>query len=250
MKQISLCPILLLFTIAAANAQQTTADEITTNQGTLVVQPIQHGTVAFTWNSRTVYVDPTGGAEAFENINPADLILITHAHGDHMNIETLQALDTDGVSMVVPQSVADELPEAFSDQLIILDNGETTHRQEISIKAVPMYNLPDDSDSRHPKGWGNGYVLTFGGKNVYISGDTEGIPEMRSLKNIHVAFICMNLPYTMDINQASDAVLDFEPEIVYPYHHRGQDIRKFKELVTQENEQIEVRIRDWYPGSD
>lgn len=113
-----------------------------------------------------------------------------------------------------------------------------------------MYNLPDDSDSRHPKAWGNGYVLTFGGKNVYISGDTEDIPEMRSLENIHVAFVCMNLPYTMDINQASDAVLDFEPEIVYPYHHRGQDIRKFKELVVQENDQIEVRIRDWYHGSD
>lgn len=248
MRTISILFVLVLatFSISTAVAQEPASDHIQTDNGTLMIHPIQHGTVAFTWNNSTVYVDPTGGAEAFEGINPPDLILITHAHGDHMNIETLQALDTDGAAMVVPQSVADELPGTFSEQLIILDNGETTDQQGTSVRAVPMYNLPDDSDSRHPKGWGNGYILTFGGKNVYISGDTEGIPEMRSLKNIHVAFVCMNLPYTMDINQASDAVLDFEPEIVYPYHHRGQDIGEFQKLVTQENDQIEVRIRDWY----
>lgn len=248
MKQVSICSILLLLIVFTATAQQ--ADEIKTDHGTLEIYPIQHGTVAFSWDKNTIYVDPTGGAEVFEGVGSPDLILITHAHGDHMHIETLQALDTKGVAMIVPQSVADELPDEFSDQLIILDNGETTDQQGISIRAVPMYNLPEDSDSRHPKGWGNGYTLTFGEKKVYISGDTEDIPEMRSLKNIDVAFVCMNLPYTMDINQAASAVLDFEPEIVYPYHHRGQDIRKFKELVTQENDRIEVRLRDWYPGND
>lgn len=252
MRLITILVTFVLFVIFTSNAvaQESRSDHIETGKGKVAIHPIQHGTVAFSWNDRTVYIDPTGGAEAFEEVNSPDLILITHAHGDHMNIETLQALDTEGVSIVVPQSVADELPGTFSDQLVILDNGESTDQQEIPIRAVPMYNLPDDSDSRHPKGWGNGYVLTFGGKNVYVSGDTEGIPEMRSLENIHVAFVCMNLPYTMDINQASDAVLDFEPEIVYPYHHRGQDIGKFKELVTRENDQIEVRLRDWYPGSD
>jgi L-ascorbate metabolism protein UlaG (beta-lactamase superfamily) len=166
-----------------------------------------------------------------------------------MNIKTLQALDTEGTAMVVPQSVVDELPDEFSDKLVILANGETTDQKGIGIRAVPMYNLPEGSDSRHPKGWGNGYVMTFGGKNVYVSGDTEDIQEMRALENIDVAFVCMNLPYTMDINQAASAVLDFEPEIMYPYHYRGQDTQKFKELVTSKNENIEVRLRDWYMGN-
>ena len=110
-----------------------------------------------------------------------------------------------------------------------------------------MYNLPEASDSRHPKGRGNGYVLEIGDDNIYISGDTEDIPEMRRLKDIDVAFVCMNLPYTMDIDQAASAVLDFKPEIVYPYHHRGQDINAFKKMVEGKNKFIDVRVRNWYP---
>jgi L-ascorbate metabolism protein UlaG (beta-lactamase superfamily) len=114
-----------------------------------------------------------------------------------------------------------------------------------------MYNLPENSDSRHTKGRGNGYVINFGGKNVYISGDTEDIPEMRHLKNIDVAFVCMNLPYTMDVNQAANAVLEFKPKIVYPYHYRGQeglsDVSAFKKLVNDGNKSIEVRLVNWYP---
>ena len=114
-----------------------------------------------------------------------------------------------------------------------------------------MYNLPEDSESRHTKGRGNGYVLNMGGKNVYFSGDTEDIPEMRALKNIDVAFVCMNLPYTMDIDQASSAVLDFKPKIMYPYHYRGQgglaDVDAFQKKVTDANDKIDVRLRNWYP---
>jgi L-ascorbate metabolism protein UlaG (beta-lactamase superfamily) len=116
-----------------------------------------------------------------------------------------------------------------------------------------MYNLPAGSPTaRHPKGLGNGYVLNIGGKNIYLSGDTEDIPEMRGLKNIDVAFVCMNLPYTMDINHAADAVLAFKPRIVYPYHYRGQsglsDVNGFKNLVEKGDKGIEVRLRNWYPG--
>ena len=245
---ILLTAVLVAFITFNANAQRPEPDQIETDNGQLTIQPIQHGTVVFSWNDNTVYVDPTGGSNAFEGLDSPDIILISHAHGDHMDIETLQALDTEGTAMIVPQSVADELPDEFSDQLVILANGETTDQMGISVMAVPMYNLPDDSDSRHPKGWGNGYVMTFGGKNIYVSGDTEDIEEMRALEDIDVAFVCMNLPYTMDINQASDAVLDFEPEIMYPYHYRGQDTEKFKELVTSENDEIDVRLRDWYMG--
>lgn len=122
-----------------------------------------------------------------------------------------------------------------------------TSQLAIMVKAVPMYNLPQTMDSRHAKGRGNGYLLTIGGKSIYISGDTEDIPEMRALEDVDIAFVCMNLPYTMDINQAASAVLEFKPSIVYPYHHRGQDINAFKKLVNNKNRKIDVRVRNWYP---
>jgi L-ascorbate metabolism protein UlaG (beta-lactamase superfamily) len=174
------------------------------------------------------------------------MILITDIHGDHLNIETLQAIETSKAVFVVPKAVADQLPETYKKQLVIIGNGETINQLGITITATPMYNLPETSESRHPKGRGNGYILNFGGKNVYISGDTEDIPEMRALENIDIAFVCMNGP-TMDINQASSAVIDFKPNIVYPFHHRGSDIEAFKNLVNTGNSSIEVRLRDWYP---
>jgi L-ascorbate metabolism protein UlaG (beta-lactamase superfamily) len=229
-----------------ANAQRPPSDEIQTDEGILTVQPIHHGTLVLSWTGKNIYVDPTGGAQVFEGLGSPDVILITHAHGDHLDIGTLKALQTDKASIVVPKSVAKQLPQAFRDQLLILDNGDTTSKPGFPIRAIPMYNLPESPDSYHPKGWGNGYVLSLGGENVYLSGDTEDIPEMRSLENIDIAFVCMNLPYTMNVEQAADAVLAFKPRIVYPYHYRGQDTAKFEELVNAENDQIEVRLRDWY----
>jgi L-ascorbate metabolism protein UlaG (beta-lactamase superfamily) len=121
----------------------------------------------------------------------------------------------------------------------------------IDILAIPMYNLPESDDAKHVKGRGNGYLLNLAGKSIYISGDTADIPEMRNLNDIDIAFVCMNLPYTMDINQAASAVLDFKPKIVYPYHYRGRpeisDTEAFGKLVNAENKDIEVRLRNWYP---
>jgi L-ascorbate metabolism protein UlaG (beta-lactamase superfamily) len=134
---------------------------------------------------------------------------------------------------------------------VILNNGDHTDQSGISITAIPMYNLPESPTAMHTKGRGNGYVLGIGGKNIYLSGDTQGIPEMRALKNIDVAFICMNLPYTMDIKEAADAVLAFKPKIVYPYHYRGRgglsDVNGFKSLVAAGDKDIDVRLRNWYP---
>jgi L-ascorbate metabolism protein UlaG (beta-lactamase superfamily) len=113
----------------------------------------------------------------------------------------------------------------------------------VKIEAVPMYNLTAARLRFHNKGRGNGYVMTFGGKRVYVSGDTEDIPEMRALKNIDAAFVCMNLPYTMTPEQAADAVREFKPKVVYPYHYRGSDTAQFKKLV---GDASEVRLRDWY----
>ncbi len=242
-----------LFCIAAfsASAQRPTPDKIETSKGPLIIQPIQHGSVVLTWNNKTIYIDPDGGAKAFENIAAPDLILITDVHGDHMSTKTLSAIETTKATFVVPQAVADQLPDNLKSKAVVLSNGKSNDKFGFTISAIPMYNLPEAPDSRHTKGRGNGYILNLGGKMIYLSGDTEDIPEMRSLKNIDVAFVCMNLPYTMDINQASSAVLAFKPKVVYPYHYRGQgglnDVEGFKKLVNAGDPSIDVRLRNWYP---
>ena len=251
MKNLILFILLSAFFHHHTQAQRARPDQLATEKGMLTIQPVLHGTLVLTWNNQTIYIDPYGGKNAFEDIANPDLILITDIHGDHMNLETLKTIDISNSTIVAPQAVAEKLPEKYQAKLKILGNGENLEWSEIGISALPMYNLPETPDSRHPKGRGNGYLLTVGGKSVYISGDTEDIPEMRALKNIDVAFVCMNLPYTMDIHQASGAVLDFKPKIVYPFHYRGKeglsDVESFKKLVAEENENIEVRLRDWYP---
>ncbi len=180
-----------------------------------------------------------------------DLIIITDIHGDHLDLETLKSIHTDKAIFIAPEAVAEKLPPIYHKNLIVLNNNETTEQLGIKIKALPMYNLPDIPNSKHPKGRGNGYILTIENKQIYISGDTEDINEMRNLKNIDVAFVCMNLPYTMDIHQAASAVLEFKPKIVYPFHYRGKpdmsDVQVFKKLVNDKNPNIEVRLRNWYP---
>jgi L-ascorbate metabolism protein UlaG (beta-lactamase superfamily) len=239
--------IISLLTFGLGYAQLSNEpDRIETEQGDLVIHPVLHGTVIFEWDGKTIYMDPWGSANLYDNKPAPDVILITHPHGDHLSPETLASLNTENTSFYVPKAVADQMPEEYLGQTTVIANGESMEYEGITINAVPMYNLPEEG-ARHAKGWGNGYVLSMGGKDVYVSGDTEGIPEMRNLEGIDVAFVCMNLPYTMDINQASDAVLDFEPAIVYPYHHRGQDIEEFKKLVDAGNKDIEVRLKQWYP---
>lgn len=242
--------ILSLAASVMALGQNPGGDVIETSKGPLQIQPITHGTLVLTWGETTIYVDPYGGAKLFEGVDDPDLILITNIHGDHLNSETLEGLNTTNAEFIVPRAVYDQLPGKFKERAHVLNNDESISRNQIGIKAIPMYNLPVTADSRHPQGRGNGYVLSFGNKNIYLSGDTSGIPEMRTLKNIDVAFVCMNLPYTMDVDEAAEAVLDFKPKVVYPYHYRGQnglsDVTRFKQLVNGKDKKIEVRLRDWY----
>ncbi len=216
--------------------------------------PIEHATTVIEWGDITIYIDPVGGADGFAEQRQPDLILITDIHGDHFNLETLQGLHTEKAKIIVPQAVADKIPSEFTPQLDVLYNGEHKERYGIMIEAVPMYNLREEAKKFHPKGRGNGYVLTIENQRIYFSGDTEDIPEMRSLKDIDKAFICMNLPYTMTEERAADAVLEFQPAQVYPYHYRGRpevsDVQKFKELVQAKNTDIEVIQLDWYPSED
>ena len=244
----------LLFTslFISVNAQLSAPDKIETTMGPLTVQPVQHASLILSVHGITVYADPSG-AENFKGQTAPDIILITDIHGDHFDIKTMEAVKKAGTLLVVPQVVADKLPASDKDHVIVLKNGDETSQSGISIRAIPMYNLPESPTAMHTKGRGNGYVLGIGGKLIYLSGDTQGIPEMRSLKNIDVAFICMNLPYTMDVKEAADAVLAFKPHIVYPYHYRGKDglsdVNAFKSLVEAGDKNIDVRLRNWYPAN-
>jgi L-ascorbate metabolism protein UlaG (beta-lactamase superfamily) len=223
------------------------ADEIATADGVLTVHPVLHGSFVLTYNDLTLFIDPYGGSERYEKFGNPDLILLTDIHGDHLHQKTLDGLNTEQSLFVGPRAVFDSMTDTQRTQTTILNNGQGVHRLGIFIQAVPMYNLPETADSRHPKGRGNGYLLTFADTLIYISGDTEDIPEMRMLNDIDVAFICMNLPYTMSVDQAASAVLEFEPKVVYPYHYRGSDVNAFKTTVGNSNPNIEVRLRDWYP---
>ncbi len=216
--------------------------------------PIEHATAILEWNNITIYIDPVGGKRMFENQKLPDLILITDVHGDHFSLETLQELDTKKAKIIVPKAVADKIPDEFTPQIDVLNNGDTKERYGILIEAIPMYNLRTEALKFHVKGRGNGYVLNLGGERLYFSGDTEDIPEMRALKNIDKAFVCMNLPYTMTEDSAADAVLEFAPQEIYPYHYRGRpnvsDVQKFKTLVNTGNSNIKVIQLDWYPNDD
>lgn len=233
------------------SAQNIGLDELQTSNSILKIKPILHGSLVLSHNNKTIYVDPYGGAELYKGLNSPDIILITDIHGDHLDQKTLDSIDTSKSIFIVPQAVADKLPKKYASNIIVLNNGQGVHRFDYFIQAIPMYNLPEEENAKHPKGRGNGYILNIDDKRIYISGDTEDITEMRMLRNIDVAFVCMNLPYTMDINQAANAVLEFKPKVVYPYHYRGSeglsDINEFKSLVNKQNSDIEIRLKDWYP---
>ncbi len=237
----------------AGFAQKAPVQTFQTNNGPLQVQPVSHATFAITFSGKTFYIDPTGGPSAFTGIAKPDVIMITDIHGDHNDPKTIDSVKTANTIIIAPKAVADNLTTIDKSKFVILNNGDKSEQAGATINAIPMYNLPETADSRHTKGRGNGYVINFGGKNVYISGDTEDIPEMRQLKNIDIAFVCMNLPYTMDINQAASAVIEFKPKIVYPYHYRGQgglsDVNAFKKLVNDGDKNIDVRLVNWYPSN-
>lgn len=232
----------------AENKIENNIQEDSTN---IEITPISHATAIIHWDDAVIYADPVGGAKAFEGMDKPSFILVTDIHGDHMNAETLMAIDTLDAKIIVPKAVQEKLPEDLQSKLIVMNNGDTISHQGFSIKAMPMYNLPQSNDAMHVKGRGNGYVLERNGERLYLAGDTEDIPEMKNLEDIDVALIPMNLPYTMPVDQAAEGVLAFQPKKVIPYHYRGKngyaDVEKFKELVNSSNKNIEVSLLEWYP---
>jgi L-ascorbate metabolism protein UlaG (beta-lactamase superfamily) len=243
--QAMFCALAFLPMITSAADANLDGDRVASTQGDVIIHPINHATLALGWSNLVIYADPVGGAQPFAGLPKPDLIVITHTHPDHLSADTLKAVISTNTTLVAPKAVSDQLPADLKARTIVLTNGETKTVSGVKIEAVPMYNTTAERAQFHPKGLGNGYVLTLGDKRVYLSGDTEDIPEMRALKNIDVAFVCINLPYTMTPDQAASAVREFRPKIVYPYHYKGSDLEKFKTLVGTDAG-VEVRLRDWY----
>ena len=218
------------------------ADDISTSAGTVKITLVQHASFMLEAGGKVIYVDPAQGN--FDGRPKADLILITDIHGDHMAPKIIAGLQKSGTVILAPEAVAKTVTDAK-----VIRNSETQQVGAWKIEAIPMYNLkrgPSEGKLYHDKGRGNGYVLSYGGKRIYISGDTENIPEMRALKNIDVAFVCMNLPYTMTPEEAAEAVRAFHPKVVYPYHYKGSDEKAFEKGL--EGSGVDVRLRNWYPG--
>jgi L-ascorbate metabolism protein UlaG (beta-lactamase superfamily) len=229
-----------------ARAQDAAGDSYPTENGEITVHPIEHASFVMSAAGTVIYCDPVGGAAAYADLPPPDLILITHEHGDHFDLETLTALAGDGVPIVVNPAVHEKLPEELKSRAEAIANGESTEVGEIKIEAVPAYNMTEDRLQYHPKGRDNGYILTVDGRRVYIAGDTEDIPEMRALTDIYIAFVPMNLPYTMDVDQASSAVAEFKPENVYPYHYGDSDVEAFAAKVKEDAPETNVVLGAWY----
>lgn len=216
-------------------------DTIKTSAGNLEITFIGHGTLMFEFDGKVIHVDPVSREADYKSMPKADIILVTHEHGDHLDPEAIAKIDKQGTVVIATEKCAAKLKGAK-----VMKNGEAETVDGIKIEAVPAYNIVNKRPSGepfHPKGDGNGYILTFGDKRVYIAGDTENTPEMKALKNIDVAFLPMNLPYTMTPEMVADAAKAFHPKMLYPYHYDETDTSRLVKLLVDEKD-IEVRVRE------
>jgi L-ascorbate metabolism protein UlaG (beta-lactamase superfamily) len=215
-------------------------DIIKTSAGDLEITFLGHGTLMLSCNGRIIHVDPFSNVADYNTLPKADLILITHEHGDHLDLKAISLILKGNTEIICTEKCAPSLSKG-----IVMKNGDIRTSGNITIEAVPAYNIengPAANQVYHPRGHGNGYVLTIGGKRVYIAGDTENTPEMKALKDMDIAFLPMNLPYTMTPEMVADAVTAFKPKILYPYHYGETNTQKLLDLL-KNNDVTEVRIR-------
>ena len=224
------------------NTTALTGDYLVTAEGAVLIQPINHATLVMGWNDKMIYVDPVGGSARFTGIPKADLVLVTHEHTDHFDAATITAIKATNAIIIATKTVYASLPTALKTNTTVLTNGMATNVLGLAVDAIPAYNI---GSSYHPKGVGNGYILTIGAKRIYLSGDTSDTPEMRALRDIDVAFLAMNQPYTMTVAQAVSATREFRPSVAYPYHSQGTDVNSYKRQVGTDLG-IQVRLRKWY----
>jgi L-ascorbate metabolism protein UlaG (beta-lactamase superfamily) len=231
--------LVLCVTFSAA-AQAFEKDIIETSRGPLEITFIGHGSLIFTHEGKIIHVDPYSALADYSILPKADLVLLTHDHRDHLDMKALGAVRTPTTELVLTELCAKQVQGG-----IVMKNGDRKTVQGMEIEAVPAYNvvhMRSEGQPFHPKGVGNGYVITFGDKRVYVAGDTEDIPEMKALKGIHVAFLPMNLPYTMTPEMTANAARIIRPAILYPYHFGDTDTSRIVDLLKAEKD-IEVRIR-------
>jgi L-ascorbate metabolism protein UlaG (beta-lactamase superfamily) len=213
--------------------------------GDLKITFIGHASLMMEFTGKVIHIDPFSRVADYSSFPQADMIIITHHHSDHLDPELIKKLRKEGAPVIAPGLCCEKI-----ENCTLMKNGDEKSFGWISMAAVPAYNMVHkrpDGNAYHVKGEGNGYVLTIGGKRIYIAGDTENIPEMKALKNIDVAFLPMNLPYTMTEEMVADAVKAFRPGIIYPYHYRGSDTGKLVDLLKDEDD-VKVLIRDLYKG--
>lgn len=236
--------LLLCFALVAlAVAVQAKTQSFSTRAGAVVITPLYHASLLIQAAGKTIYVDPASPVD-FAALPKADLIVLTHAHSDHFDPAVIALLRQPGTQIVAPSTVVEQLPAGSAHRMA---NGDRYVWQEWTIEAVPAYNLvhgPKAGQLFHPRGRDNGYVLSYGGQRFYVSGDSENTPEMRALANIDVAFVCMNLPFTMAPEEAAQAVLAFHPKIVIPYHFQQSNLQVLVDKLAGSG--IEVRRLDWY----
>jgi L-ascorbate metabolism protein UlaG (beta-lactamase superfamily) len=215
-------------------------DIIETSSGDLTITFLGHGSLMLSFAENTIYVDPFGGVADYSKLPEADVILVTHEHHDHLDLKALGEIRTDETEIVLTEACAGQVQGGT-----VMHNGDVHVVKGVQVEAVPAYNIVHkrgDGQPFHPQGVGNGYVMTFGDKRIYIAGDTENIPEMSQLQAIDYAFLPMNLPYTMEPEMVAEAVKAFHPKVVYPYHFGETNASKLVDLLKEEPG-VEVRIR-------
>jgi L-ascorbate metabolism protein UlaG (beta-lactamase superfamily) len=225
---------------AAASPASFETDTVATSAGELKITFIGHGTLLFRFGGKTVHVDPVGQYADYARLPKADVILVTHEHFDHLDKQAIAAIAVPETLLVVPAECARQLGRG-----VVMKNGDVKTFQGLKVEAVPAYNVVHErapGQPFHPKGAGNGYVITFADQRVYVAGDTENVPEMAKLAKIDIAFLPMNLPYTMTPEMVAQAVRAIQPRIVYPYHFGKTDTRQLVRLLSDLNN-VEVRIR-------
>lgn len=236
-----LVPFVVVQPASAAAPHHT--DRFSTEAAELVVTFLGHASLMFEYKGMVVQVDPVRQVADYSTLPKADLILITHEHADHYDAGAIALVKTPKTKLIVNPAV-----RKIGGEGIVMANGDERTVSELTIRAVPAYNIVhkrENGEPFHPKGRDNGYVVTFGNRQVYIAGDTENIPEMQKLSGIEIAFLPMNLPYTMTPEMVADAVRSFNPKIVYPYHYRGTDPQALVALL-KEQKPTEVRVRKMY----
>ncbi len=236
---ISFCIYFFFLTaLAHGAAGENTPDTIATKKGNLILHCIGHGSLMLDYHGIKIYVDPVANFGNYSRMPKADVILITHEHSDHLDTATIHHLAKKETQIILTKSSFDILKSGT-----VVANGESKTIKDILIEAVPAYNTSAGHEAYHPKGRDNGYVLTLGGKRIYIAGDTEDIPEMKALKDIDIAFLPMNQPWTMTPEQVAGAVKAFMPKILYPYHYGDTDVSKLTALL-KDTKNIEIRIKN------